>query len=564
MAVRDASEAGSGPSKRGPYRRRSQQTMAGTLAAALLAEATNARRITWPNVRADTDPVWFFRSILGVELWDKQREAALATTQHKRVAISSGHKTGKSYLVAGLALSKYCAYSDSRVVFTSTTSRQVDDILWRQTRQLIAEAGMCVDCKRVDPHGPRPCPHSALIDGNIGDLARTGLKAGFREIKGFTAREAEAVAGISGAHLWYFPDEASGIPEDIFQAIEGNRAGGAQLVMTSNPTKTEGTFFEAFHGKKDTWCTITISSAETPNCTIAPGTIPGLADPEWIEEKLQEWGEDSAFFKVRVLGLFPTNEDGKIFSLAMIQAAQERWLSTPAPAPTDVGGRLFIGVDPAGASGQGDETAICVRRGIKILGLFTRRGLSEEAHLVEVLGTCARFKGPGEVPVVVLDRDGKIGAQVYGLMMAYSTAHPTEFELTPVRSSDAAIRNPRVYDRIRDELVSSAEDWVRNGGTLPEDSKLEQELHFLEWVTGPNGKTKVTPKSEIRKALSRSPDRYDAFALSVWEARSLYDHPATVAEPATPAKTVTAEYEDLGVCQNGALDPWAAIDTWGR
>jgi hypothetical protein len=537
--------------------------MAGTLAAALLAEATNARRITWPNVRADKDPEWFFYNILGVELWEKQREAAIATTRHKRVAISSGHKTGKSYLVAGLALSKYCAYSDSRVVFTSTTSRQVDDILWRQVKQLIAGAGQCVGCKRDDPHGPKPCPHSALIDGNIGDLARTGLKEGFREIKGFTAREAEAVAGISGAHLWYFPDEASGISEDIFEAIEGNRAGGAQLVMTSNPTKTDGTFFEAFHAKKDTWCTITISSAETPNCTIAPGTIPGLADPEWIEEKRQEWGEDSAFFKVRVLGLFPTNEDGKIFSLAAIQASEELWAEMATPKPTDPGGRLFIGVDPAGASGQGDETAICVRRGKKIIGIFARRGLSEEAHLVEILGTCAKFRGPGETPVVVLDRDGKIGSQVYGLLMAYSTAHPEEFELTPVRSSDLAFRNPRVYDRVRDELAASAEDWIRNGGAIIVDSKLEQELHFWQWITGPNGKTKLTPKSELRKSLGRSSDRYDAFALSVWEARSLDDHPATATEPATPAKTETSEYDDMGVCRAGVLDPWAAIDSWG-
>ena len=537
--------------------------MMGTLSRDLATRAQNKRRITWPSPKADKDPEWFFRNILGVELWDKQREAVLATVGHKRVAVSSGHKTGKSYFVAGLALSKYCAYSDSRVVFTSTTSRQVDDILWRQTRQLIAESGRCVDCKRDNPQGPKPCPHSALIDGVAGDLARTGLKSGFREIKGFTAKEPEAVAGISGAHLWYFHDEASGIPEEIFQAIEGNRAGGARIVLTSNPTRTEGTFFDAFHSKKDTWHTITISSADTPNCTIAPGTIPGLADPEWIAEKAAEWGTDSAFYKVRVLGKFPLNEDGKIFSLATITESQERWKDTPTPEPGQPGARLYIGVDPAGAAGQNDEAAFCARRGSKMISIHTRRALSEEGHLVEILALCNKLKGPGEVPVVVLDREGKVGAATYGYLNAYQSARPKDFLLAPVRVSELPVREPHVYSRQRDELAANAERWMKEGGAILDDPKFEQELHSLMWVTAINGKSKVTDKRDLRRVLGRSPDRYDAFALSVWEPKIVENEEDAASEaekPADRAKQIDRE-SDLTE-RGGALDPWTGLSAW--
>src|SRR5690606_31880088 len=134
----------------------------------------------------------------------------------------------------------YGSFDDARVIMTSTTARQVDQILWREVKMLRARSGWCVACKRgnqrrreENPINPeliaRPCQHSALIREVPGELARTGMKsADFREIVGFTAKEAEAVAGISGRNLLYIVDEASGVAQAIFEAIEGNRAGGAR------------------------------------------------------------------------------------------------------------------------------------------------------------------------------------------------------------------------------------------------------------------------------------------------------------------------------------------------
>lgn len=528
-------------------------TAAEDLRAALLEQLDAGKRIRWPSPKYRADPVLFAREILGVEPWDRQLEILEAVRDYSRVAVASGHKIGKSHSAAIIALWYYSSFEDARVVMSSTTARQVDQILWRELQMMRARAGKCLACKEGDPndHQPRPCPHSALVEGEIGMLARTGLKSDdFREIVGFTAREAEAVAGISGRHLLYIVDEASGVPDVIFEAIEGNRAGGARIILFSNPTRTTGEFFEAFHSKKDLYRTIQLSSEDTPNVRAGKMVIPGLAGPDWIAEKREEWGEDSPTYKVRVKGEFALAEDGKIFSIHAIAEAEKRWHDTS----TD--GRLFIGLDPAGASGTGDDTVAAVRRGMKLIELVAKRGLSDEAHLAMIEALCAAHRIPRETPVVVLDREGPIGSSLYGLLRSYLARHPGIFELVAVRSSDRATRQPLIYDRQRDALAASAEAWIRDGGAIPEDARFSAELHALEWIQSQSGRLKLTPKTEIRKLLGRSPDRYDAFALACWEPLALRD------EVLPAAARVAAEREDAE--DRLEIDPYAGRRTWRR
>jgi hypothetical protein len=270
--------------------------------------------------------------------------------------------THNSHTAAGLALWFYCSFPDARVVMSSTTSRQVDQILWRELRMMHARS-------------------KHPIGGDLHELARSGLKAtDFREVVGFTAREAEAVAGISGRNLLYILDEASGIPDVIFEAIEGNRAGGARVALFSNPTRTEGEFFRAFHEKAAFYKTLQVSSEETPNVREGREVIPGLAGREWIEEKKVEWGEDSALYKIRVRGEFVLQEDGKILTVHAIGEAEARWHEARGT------GRLCIGLDPAGPGQGGDESVFAVRRGDKVSSLVALRGVSEDSHLAHLLG----------------------------------------------------------------------------------------------------------------------------------------------------------------------------------
>lgn len=490
----------------------------------LRAELQVTGGIRFPNPIYARDPVGYCRNVLGFTPWEKQRQMLEAVRDYMRIAIVSGHKTGKSTFAAAVALWFYCSFRDARVVMSSTTARQVDQILWRELRMLRARSGRCVDCKERDPEGhliQAPCEHSAIIDGECGDLARTGLKShDFREVVGFTAREAEAVAGISGSRLLFLVDEGSGVPDIIFEAIEGNRAGGAKIVILGNGTKNEGEFFEAFHSKSTLYFTMSVSSEETPNATSGEDLIPGLATRAWCEEKAEEWGVNSAQYIIRVKGRFALGEDSKIFSTHVIVEAEKRWHEA-----SDAG-RLFIGLDPAGNTGTGDDSGVSIRRGLKHCAMHVRKGLDDEQHLGWILQLIDAHSLPRETPVVVIDREGKIGSDLHNRLLQYleqpEHVHAPPFELVSVRASDKAQRKPHIYDRMRDELTANLEDWMRAGGAILTDAKLAKELHQPQWTTGRNGRAKCTPKDEIKKHIGRSPDRYDSLALACWEPLSLY------------------------------------------
>jgi phage terminase large subunit len=517
--------------RRAPYK---ASTFAGRLSVVCLAAADSSSDIQWPSERYREDPVAFCREVLGVEPWQKQIEILEAIRDHKRVAVRSGHKVGKSHSAAVAALWFFCAFEDARVVLTSTTSRQVDTILWREIKKLVSKAKKPIN---VEP------PH---------ELARSGLKApDFREIVGFTAKEAEAVAGVSGKNLLYLPDEASGIPDAIFEAMEGNRAGGARVAMFSNPTRAEGEFFDAFHDKERFYKTIHVSAEHSPNVIAGHEVIPGLVERPWIEEKREEWGVDSAAYKIRVKGEFVLNEEGKIISLHALGESEARWEETP----TD--GRLFIGVDPAGPGEEGDEWGYSTRRGFRQLALEAKAGLASHEGLAKLLGIIiVHRKRREQKPIVVVDALGKSGAEFVGVCRAYLEDNPEAFELVAVRGSDRAVREPGVYDHVRDELWAGLARWVKDGGALLTDTKLVKEITAPSWHGQISGRLRATDKKILRKVLGRSPDRADATTLSVWEPMSLAasdDTPRPVAHHA-PDDDLPDEspYRDPGLSPYGS------------
>ena len=517
------------PTRKSP---RQYNSVTGTIERAANAIWESALGRQWPSAKWANDPVGFGFYILGVEGWKFQHEFLMAIQENSRVACSGGRKIGKDFSIAWASVHWYATREDGRVFFTATNNRQVETIAYREVRKLFARSGRCVDCKRADaakiakgqPPGPRPCPHSAILTGSVGELARTGIVAAdFREIKGATSKDPEGLAGLSGQNLLAIVDEASGYPDELFHAIRGNlAASGCREVLISNPTRSTGFFFDAFHkpATMELYKTFQVSSLETPNYIEGRDVFPGLASRAWVEECEREWGRDSPLFKVHVLGQFVLNEEGAVFSIQMILDATERHESTEGD------GRLSLGIDPAGDSGKGDESAFAARRGKKILGnIHTRRGLTPEGHLIEALGILngLRRKEDREIPRIVIDRDGEQGARVWAVFKGYEETHEGEFELIGFRGSDKAFREPLVYMRVRDELYASFRDWFRNDGAIPQDLKLSKELNAFRFMTHVSGKTQVCSKDELRKALGRSPDRADACALACWESRTESD-----------------------------------------
>ena len=542
-----------------------QDTIAGRLARVLRRRADElAPPSTGIDLRAYRhDIAQFARDVFKLQPWKKQREIFRDIESYFRVAVTSGHKIGKSNSAAIIAWWFYCTFPGARVVLTATTDNQVNGILWREICILYARA------KRA----------GITLPGTPHELARSGVvnPIDYSEIKGYTARDKEAIAGVSGPAILYCVDEASGVKPHIFEAIQGNRAGGnAWVLLTSNPTRADGENYDAHHSKSSKvlgdaagYHCHQVSSEESPNVTgewreldewdfkaqqwqPRTGPIPGLAQPEWIDEMVREHGRDSPIFGVRVSGKFVLAEQAKIFPISMLADSHALW---DAPE-TAQGGRLVIGCDPAGDGEGGDESKFAPRRTNKIFPLRGRAGMSPAAHLAEILDIIAAHHEPGSgVPLVNIESEGDAGWKVYKFLREWCDEQPGVFELQRVRTSDKAERNPTVYDRKRDELAANLREWLRGGGALPPDTRLDAELHAYEFLPPErtNARLKVTDKKALRKLLGRSPDSADAVMLAAWEPIATQHH---APPPVQPDDIHGAMIDAPPFDPYGGLNPW--------
>lgn len=529
-------------------RRRAQpQTLAEALGAAFLAAADVADVPSWPSAQYETDPVGFARDVLGADLLTPQAKilAALATP-NARVTVSSGHRAGKDYIASLAACWFFCSFERARVLLTAPTARQINGITYREVRLRTREAKIPI-----------------LGEGDrVGELAATGVVASdLREIRGFSAKKGEAVTGIAAPHLLFVATEASGVEDELWDAFRGNLAGAdARVLLISNPTRRRGFFFDSFNvepkDKQFAWSRHPLSSWDIAREQELRGRIVGgLATTRWCEEMRSTLGEKDPRYRVRVLGEFVDSEEDRAISLSLIAEAQQRWESTPV-LPADP---LYVGVDPA--YGGRDETAVALRRGRKVLAVHR----FQEGDTKRAADIVATFIGaelrPGESGCVVRsDRGGELGWKfVRDLRAAMRVLDPSGTRITVkgISFSDP-VRRVAQFIRLRDELWITLKEWLSDGGAIPSDDKLEDDLLAPKLTQHDNGKISVEPKESIRKRLNRSTDSADAVILSVWSHADTSDvrgsgEPAPQVQEAAPA----AHDEPSGFDPySGAISPW--------
>lgn len=448
---------------------------------------TNLKRTAKELLQRWSDPVVYAHDVHGLWCWDKQAEILRACANHPRVSVSSGHKIGKSVSAALLAHWWIQTKKNSLVVFTSSTDRQVRKILWKEFSKLHTTARIPLGGKLAKDPGTG----YELPDG--------------RAVYGFSTKDPERMAGISGENLLFIIDEASGVSQDIFEAIEGNRAGGARVAMFSNPTQTSGEFYDSHHSKRQFYKTFRISSTETPNVAQGRTVVSGLATRAWVEEKRQEWGESSPLWAVRVLGEFPGQGDNSVVPLALVTSRQLSEEDEPLPEANAV---LELGIDPARYGD--DPTAICARRGKFVFPIEERMGLDSQGIRDFALDVIRKYRHPSEHRI-------RCKVDVIGLGAgAYDFLKEIDFiDAVPVSSSEAS-DDTEQYTNLRSQLCFAVTEFLKNGGILPEDGKLEGELVAAKYSFDARGRLKVQPKDEIKKQLGRSPNRADALSLAIY------------------------------------------------
>jgi hypothetical protein len=155
----------------------------------------------------------------------------------------------------------------------------------------------------------------------------TNLPCGLTDRQHAATREGDGLSTDQGVRFQGFHgrllivvDEAPGVKADIWEAIEGIRAGGVVRVLAlGNPTIAGGPFYDAFSANRDGWCTFTISAFDSPNLaglsldellTLPDSALdhcvrPYLVTRRWVREKYAEWGPGHPLWEARVLGRFP-------------------------------------------------------------------------------------------------------------------------------------------------------------------------------------------------------------------------------------------------------------------
>ena len=150
-----------------------------------------------------------------------------------------------------------------------------------------------------------------------------------------TARkdEAEALAGVHWEHVLIIADEASGIPDEVFEVMEGALTESNYIViLIRNPTRLEGYFYETFQSKKRQ--NFTFSSVDSP-----------LVTDEYVEWWKEKYWDNSDEYRVRVLWKFPTENvmDSKWY-VRLIHADKINYTDDKSIWA----GKKVLGIDPAG------------------------------------------------------------------------------------------------------------------------------------------------------------------------------------------------------------------------
>ncbi len=421
------------------------------------------------------DPVGFVKYCFKAEPdgWQSQVLRDIAAGE-RRISVRSGHGVGKSTCASWAALWYLFTRHTVKVVVTAPSAAQLFDALFAEiktwVRRLPADMQELIDIKseRIEL---KAAPQESFIS------ARTSR-----------AEQPEALQGVHADYVLLIADEASGIPEPVFEAAAGSMSGhNATTLLLGNPVRSSGFFYDTHHRLRDEWKTYHVSCFDSVRVS-----------PDFVKDMASRYGEDSNAYRIRVLGDFPRSDDDTVIAMELIESAWQRDITIPPKTPE------VWGLDVARFGS--DSTALCKRRGRTIIELKRWSGLDlmQTAGAVFVEYNSLSDK-PAEILVDaigigagVVDRLRELGLPVRGINVSESAAMSTK------------------YANLRAELWFLMREWfTERQCKIPRDERLIEQLATVRYKFQSNGRLLVESKDEIRKRMrGQSPDEADALALT--------------------------------------------------
>lgn len=425
--------------------------------------------------RYGADPVAFVEDEFGItpDPWQAELMRAVASGE-RRISVRSGHGVGKSAVASWLCLWHILTKFPQKTVLTAPTSSQLFDALfsevkaWADKLQPAMRQMLDIKSERIELQA---APAESFI------AAKTSR-----------AETPEALQGVHSKHVLLIADEASGVPEAVFEAASGSMSGHeACTILLGNPTRGSGYFYDTHNRLKEHWWTRRVSCVDSPRVSDA-----------YVREQAIKYGEESNAFRVRVLGEFPLKDDDTMIPLDLVESAMHR----------DVAGNHFAdeiwGLDVARFGT--DSTVLAKRQANIITELKRWRGLD----LMQVCGAVkAEYDIAGKRPREILVDSIGLGAGVADRLRELGLpARGVNVSEMPAMKAQ--------YVNLRAELWGLLKAWLeRRDCRLPNDETLFGELVTVKYSFSSNGKLKLESKEELKRRGLPSPDAADAIALTM-------------------------------------------------
>jgi len=446
----------------------------------------------WVAIRADGQafPACWIETVLGIRLTDDQRLCADDVPVYQYNHWRAAHATGKTFLLACMALQWGTCYDDAQIITTAAVGRQVRRQLWGLLPNLYT---------RARGRG-YPIPgEMQTTTWAISDIASAA---------GFSTNNVDAFTGDHGPHVLYLLDEGQGIEQEIVGGVMTSmQSPESRCIFAGNPVRAEGAFYDAW--KSDLWHCRKLPAETHPNVLFNQEIIPGAITRPWIADMAKQYGETSPWFIGRVNGEFPENASFGLFNGGHLASAVNRY-DINAPRRGD----RIMGIDVAG---QGDDLTVWGIRddvqlrhmeseqimdplSVAVRGRTIAKDWGVEPHNIRVdmtgegHGTVAKFR--------------EMGLDVIGVHFGESAEDSNQY----------ANRRAEMY-----KGAAAAIDPAKGGSfALPDHTMLIEDCRSISYKFDKHGRYQIESKEAIKKRTGRSPDFSDMLALLFYPKREVW------------------------------------------
>lgn len=441
------------------------------------------------------EPWTFAREVLKFEPDTWQMNVLEDLGAHTHVSVRSGQGVGKTGLEAVVALWFLTCFPFPKVIATAPTKQQLHDVLWAEISKWQTKSPLLKELLK---------------------WTKTKIYMRKFEERWFaTARTATKPENMQGFHednMLFIVDEASGVADNIMEAILGTLSGeNNKLLMCGNPTKISGVFYDSHNRDRSYYKTHKVSSMDSSRTS-----------KKNIDMLLDKYGKDSDVARVRVYGDFPLAEADTFIPPEIVE------LATGTTVPVDTSIKIGdLGVDVARFGD--DETVISPRIGDKVFPFETYRKQDTTATTGYVLKHAREMKRKYshlDWIYIKVDDSGVGGGvtdqlkeKIYELGINYLKVYPVVNNGKADDTDHYENVGTEQWGVLRETLNDNFSAHMQGKDSivdLPDDEKLLSQLTTRKYRMTSKGKIALERKEDMKKRGLQSPDRADAVVLSFY------------------------------------------------